>query len=102
MILIKLNNVVRLAAYVGLFVTAIFYLTNKVIYMYGLAFIVNAICMIFLIFSIEKKAIEEYDALLIEQVKEEWTEANGKSPAWLLWLNLLLPILFVPAFFKIH
>ena len=63
MVLMKLNNVVRLTAYVGTFVTAIFYLTRKVMYMYILAVICNLVVLIDVLFILEKKAFEDYDAL---------------------------------------
>ena len=102
MVLMKLNNVVRLTAYVGTFVTAIFYLTRKVMYMYILAVIVNLIVLIDVLFILEKKALEDYDALETAQMKEDWGETNGESPAWILWLNLILPFLFIPTFFVLY
>ena len=49
--LIKLNNVLRLTAYTGLFVTAIFYLTKKVMFMYTAAVVLNIAVMIILLIS---------------------------------------------------
>ena len=70
MSLIKLNNVLRLTAYTGLFVTAIFYLTKKVMYMYAAAVVLNVIVMIILLSSemsisdkMEGKSDEEKKAL---------------------------------------
>ena len=98
----KLNNVVRLTAYVGTFVTAIFYLTRKVMYMYILAVICNLVVMIDLLFILEKKAFEDYDAQETAQLKEDWTESKGESPAVILWLNLVLPFFFIPSFFVLY
>ena len=102
MILMKLNNVIRLTAYVGTFVTAIFYLTNKVVYMFALGFIINAIVMIYLIFIVEPEVMEDFESKTLESEKTPWLEANGTSPAWFLWCNLLLPILFIPAFYPVY
>ena len=102
MVLMKLSNVLRLTAYVGTFVTAIFYLTNKVVYMFALGFIVNAIVMIYLLFVAEPEVNEDFNALALEKEKEEWLTKNGSSPAWFLWANLLLPILFIPTFWPIY
>ena len=93
MVLMKLNNVVRLTAYVGTFVTAIFYLTRKVMYMYIVAVICNLVVMIDILFILEKKALEDHEAQESAQLKEDWIETNGESPAWILWLNLILPFL---------
>ena len=102
MMLIKLNNVLRLTAYVGIFVTAIFYLTHKVVIMYALAIIANTACMIYLIFVIEAKATEDFEEISLETEKEAWITNNGSSPAWMLWLNLILPLLFIPTFYPIY
>ena len=51
MVLVKLNNVLRMTAFVGTFVTAIFYLTRKVVFIYALAVIVNIVTMVFLLLS---------------------------------------------------
>ena len=58
--LIKLNNVLRLTALVGLFVTTIFYLTKKVIAVYGLAVLINIVTIILLLVA-ESKIGEELD-----------------------------------------
>ena len=47
--LIKLNNVLRLTALAGLFVTTIFYLTKKVIAVYGIAVLINIVTIILLL-----------------------------------------------------
>ena len=31
-----------------------------------------------------------------------WEEHAGKNPAWMLWLNLILPLLFLPWFHIIY
>ena len=102
MILMKLSNVLRLTAYVGTFVTAIFYLTNKVVYMFALGFIINVIVMIYLIFVVEPEVMEDFESKSLEVEKEAWLETNGTSPVWFLWANLLLPILFIPAFYPVY
>ena len=58
--LIKLNNVLRLTALVGLFVTTIFYLTKKVIAVYSLAVLINIVTIILLL-VVESKIAEELD-----------------------------------------
>ena len=102
MMLMKLNNVLRLTAYVGVFVTAIFYLTNKVAYMFVLAFIINVIVMIYVLFVAEPKAMEDYESYELEAEQQKWITDYGESPAWFLWCNLLLPILFIPTFYPIY
>ena len=74
----KLNNVLRLAAFVGTLVTAIFYLTKKVIYMYIFAVIVNFASLVMVLY---------YDSKILDERtqdedynEEEWTETNGKNP----------------------
>ena len=56
--LIKLNNVLRLTALTGLFVTTIFYLTKKVMAVYGLAVFINIVTIIILLIA-ESKIGEE-------------------------------------------
>ena len=58
--LIKLNNVLRLTALAGLFVTTIFYLTKKVMVVYGLAVFINIVTIIILLIA-ESKIGEELD-----------------------------------------
>ena len=43
--MIKLNNVLRLTAFTGIFVTAIFYLTKKVLFVYGATIFINILTM---------------------------------------------------------
>ena len=59
--MIKLNNVLRLTAFTGLFVTAIFYLTKKVMIMYGATIVLNILTMIFLLVA-ESKISKELDS----------------------------------------
>ena len=47
--LVKLNNVIRCATYVGTLVTSIFYNTNKVMIMYVISFLLNIVALILLI-----------------------------------------------------
>ena len=47
--MIKLNNVLRLTAFTGIFVTAIFYLTKKVLLVYGATIVLNILTMIILL-----------------------------------------------------
>ena len=101
MVLVKLNNVLRMTAFVGTFVTAIFYLTRKVVVIYCLAVIVNIITLVFLLLS-EKEIANFKENMGSDTEKEEYDEAHGKSPTILLWFNLILPILFAPTFFVLY
>ena len=49
--LVKLNNVMRCATYVGTLVTSIFYNTNKVMIMYAITLILNTVALFLLIFK---------------------------------------------------
>ena len=101
MVLIKLNNVLRMTAYVGIFVTAIFYLTRKVMIVYILAMIVNFVSIIYVLLK-EKDIAEDYDKIETDDAKEKYEKMLGSSPAVLLWFNMILPILFIPTFFVLY
>ena len=100
MVLLKLNNVLRMTAFVGIFVTAIFYLTRKVMIIYIIAMIVNLVTCIYLLLK-EKDIGEEYDKMS-DDLKEGEDKTKGTSPAILLWFNMLLPFLFIPTFFVLY
>ena len=101
MVLVKLNNVLRMTAFVGTFVTAIFYLTRKVVIIYVLAIIVNIVTLVFLLLS-ESEIAKLKESMGTDADRESFDETYGKSPTILLWFNLILPILFAPTFFILY
>ena len=101
--LIKLNNVLRLTTFVGLFVTTIFYLTKKVIAVYGLAVLINIVTIILLLVA-ESKIGEELDGKSDQEKKDAKIDEDsiGGSPVVLLVFNMILPLVFGPSFYWLY
>ena len=101
--LIKLNNVLRLTALTGLFVTTIFYLTKKVMAVYGLAVLINIVTIIILLIA-EGKIGEEQDGKSDQELKDAKIDEDsiGGSPVVLLVFNMILPLVFGPSFYWLY
>ena len=110
--LVKLNNVIRCATYVGTLVTSIFYNTNKVMVMYLVSFLVNIVALVLLIMKeseLQKYWMDYYELVTgLPAEGNKWDifyaenyETIGGDPIPLLIANIVLPILLAYPLVKV-
>ena len=109
--LVKLNNVMRCATYVGTLVTSIFYNTNKVMIMFIMTVCLNIAALLLLMMkenTIMENFKTEFEATGESAVGLKWDihyrdyiVPRGGDPVPLLIVNLVLPVILAFPLIKV-